>query len=103
MEHHPDRNPNDSNAESRSKEVNEAYDVLKDPNKKAIYDQGGNPNQAGGGFGGFGGFEEGFSGFSEGFDGFENIFGGMFDDLFKGGKGNALVARINVATTFYTT
>ncbi|XWO14162.1 Chaperone protein DnaJ [Candidatus Hepatincola sp. Pdp] len=85
MEHHPDRNPNDNNAEARFKEVNEAYDVLKDPNKKAIYDQGGNPNHAGGGFGGF---EEGFSGFSEGFDGFENIFGGMFDDLFTGGRGS---------------
>ena len=50
--HHPDRNPGDKNAEGRFKEIQNAYDVLNDPKKKAIYDQFGTevpPGAAGGG------------------------------------------------------
>ena len=62
-QYHPDLNPGDKNAEAKFKEVNEAYEVLSDKDKKARYDQFGfnDPSMGGGagggsGFGGFGGF-----------------------------------------------
>ncbi|MBC7137535.1 MAG: molecular chaperone DnaJ [Defluviimonas sp.] len=81
---HPDRNQDDPEAESRFKEVNEAYDVLKDENRKAAYDryghaafEGGGPRGGGGpGAGGQGDFASAFS------DVFEDLFGD-----FMGGRG----------------
>ncbi|MEW5746386.1 MAG: molecular chaperone DnaJ [Nitrospirota bacterium] len=76
--YHPDLNPGDKAAEEKFKEVNEAYAILGDPEKRKQYDSGGmNFEQFGGaegfrGFGGFGGFEGG-----EGFD-FSDIFGDIF-------------------------
>ncbi|HAN20224.1 MAG: molecular chaperone DnaJ [Clostridiales bacterium GWF2_36_10] len=74
---HPDANPNDKTAEAKFKEVNEAYSVLSDADKKARYDQFGHagvdPSYGAGGSG-FGGFE---SGFDMG-DIFGDIFGGVF-------------------------
>ncbi|NQX87779.1 MAG: molecular chaperone DnaJ [Halioglobus sp.] len=76
MKHHPDRNPDDPQAESKFKEASEAYEVLSDGSKRSAYDQFGHagvdPNTGGGGFGG---------------GNFSDIFGDVFGDIFGGGGG----------------
>ncbi len=72
LKFHPDRNPGDKEAEDQFKEAAEAYEVLRDPQKRAIYDQYGHAGLEGSGFSGFGGFEDIFSSFS---DIFEDFFG----------------------------
>ena len=68
--YHPDLHPNDTEAEAKFKEVNEAYNVLSDPQKRAQYDQFGHAGM--GGAGGFGGGAGGFDG--AGFDPFDSSF-----------------------------
>ena len=77
MKYHPDRNPDDKDADAKFKEATEAYEILGDEKKRAAYDQYGHagvdPNAAGGG--GFGGGSGNFS----------DIFGDVFGDIFGGG------------------
>ncbi|MFO7993742.1 MAG: molecular chaperone DnaJ [Marinobacter sp.] len=76
MKYHPDRNPDDEDADHKFREASEAYEILADSSKRAAYDQFGHAGvdgSAGGGFGGGGGAS------------FSDIFGDVFGDIFGGG------------------
>jgi molecular chaperone DnaJ len=85
MKYHPDRNPNDAEAEARFKACGEAYEVLSDEQKRAAYDRFGHAAfQNGGGgqgpFGGAGGFQSGA---------FSDVFEDIFGEFMSGGAGRA--------------
>ena len=86
MQFHPDRNPDDPAAEAKFKEVSEAYEILKDPQRRAAYDQLGHAafeaGMAGGGRGG--GFD---------FSGFADVFDDLFGDFMGGGRRRTSATR----------
>ncbi len=99
LQYHPDRNPDNPEAEERFKEASEAYDVLQDPEKRSLYDRYGHEGLRNAGFQGFQGFDDVFS-----------SFGSIFEDLFgfgtgsrRGGRGSARAGadlRYDLRVTF---
>lgn len=85
MQYHPDKNPGDKASEAKFKEINEAYDVLRDEQRRAAYDRYGHAAfEQGGGFGRAGG-GAGAAGFDFS-NGFADVFEEMFGDIFGGGR-----------------
>ena len=88
LKYHPDKNPDNKEAEEKFKEAAEAYEALSDPEKRKIYDQYGHEGLKGKGSSGFGGFDDIFS-----------SFGDIFGDFFGGGGGQRTGADLRTDVT----
>ncbi len=95
MQYHPDRNPDNKNAEEKFKEAAEAYEVLSNDEKRARYDRFGHEGVRGSAYG-----SQGFSDINDIFSHFSDIFGGasIFDDFFGGGAQRSRGRRQTVGT-----
>ncbi|MFM9978115.1 MAG: molecular chaperone DnaJ [Sphingomonadaceae bacterium] len=82
MKFHPDKNPGCAQSEARFKAISEAYDVLKDPQKRAAYDRFGKAA-----------FQNGGGGQAQGFEGFSDIFDNIFGEFMGGGRGRQASPR----------
>jgi molecular chaperone DnaJ len=112
LKYHPDKNPGDSTAEAKFKEISEAYEVLSDEKKRQMYDQYGADavrgagGMGGGGHGGFSSMEEALRTFMGAFGGggggdsiFESMFGGGFDNQGEQARQGAS-KKMNLTITF---
>jgi molecular chaperone DnaJ len=91
LKYHPDRNPNDSEAEAKFKEATEAYEVLRDSSSRSRYDHFGHSG-LGGGAGGFG-FDFGGFDLADALRAFMRDFGSPFGNIFEGGERGRPTAR----------
>ncbi|MGC1182330.1 molecular chaperone DnaJ [Legionella sp.] len=82
MKYHPDRNSGDSSAEEKFKEIQNAYSILSDPQKRAAYDQYGHA-----------GVDPSMRGGAGGFGGFGDVFEDIFENIFSGGRGAGRQSR----------
>ena len=101
MQYHPDQNKGSAEAEAKFKEISEAYDILKDEQKRAAYDKFGSAAFEGGMGGGPGGGGFNPGDFGAGFSGFTDIFEDMFGD-FMGKRGGANGAQARGNNVQYT-